>query len=144
MRRKLLLGIMGLLLVSQAFQPDRSVDPANEEDDLTHHARPSAYVEDLLRSACYDCHSTRTTYPWYAHVTPVNFWLQHHINEGREEFNMSAWGAKSAKWRDHKKKDALRELEKKGMPLDSYTWLHKEARLSDEQRDSLIVFFKGL
>ena len=35
--------------------------------------------------ACYDCHSDRTDHPWYAYITPVNFWLQHHIDEVFQE-----------------------------------------------------------
>ncbi|MBK9177786.1 MAG: heme-binding domain-containing protein [Flavobacteriales bacterium] len=35
--------------------------------------------------------SDKSTYPWYAYVTPMNFWLQSHINEGREKMNFSRW-----------------------------------------------------
>jgi hypothetical protein len=30
------------------------------------------------------------------------------------------------------------------MPLNSYTWTHADARLSDSQRQQLIAFFNGL
>lgn len=144
MRNKVLFSLIGLAVVAQVFQPDRTAPTSDAAADLITMTRPSSHVADVLHKACYDCHSNATTYPWYARITPVNFWLQHHINEGREEFNMNAWGTKSAKWRDHKKKDAIRELEKNEMPLDSYTWIHTEARLSEADRDSLVAFFKGL
>lgn len=30
------------------------------------------------------------------------------------------------------------------MPLNSYTWTHADARLTDEQREQLTTFFNGL
>ena len=35
-------------------------------------------------------------------------------------------------------------LEKKEMPLPSYTWTHSEARLTDEQISSVISWVKGV
>jgi hypothetical protein len=39
----------------------------------------------IFRSACYDCHSNETRYPWYSHIAPVSWWMKHHINEAREQ-----------------------------------------------------------
>ena len=30
------------------------------------------------------------------------------------------------------------------MPLNSFTWMHPEARLTDEQRDNLVGWFEAL
>ena len=54
-------------------------------------ADPPAEVERLLRVACYDCHSGQPRYPWYANITPVNWWLTSHIHEGREKFDATTW-----------------------------------------------------
>jgi hypothetical protein len=129
---------------AQLLQPDRSPLAGEAKHDLIAIAKPAAEVGTTLRTACYDCHSNTATYPWYACITPVNFWLQHHINEGRREFNMSAWGAKTDKWRDRKKHDAVELLQKGEMPLSSYAWMHKEARLNARQRQLLADFFSGL
>ena len=144
MRRNVLLSAVGLALVAQLLQPDRTAPKVDPASDLINVAHPSPEVAAVLKKACYDCHSNETTYPWYARITPVNFWLQHHINEGREELNMNEWGNKSAKWRDHKKKEAIHELQEGDMPLDSYTWMHGDARLSSAERDSLVAFFRGV
>ncbi len=97
MGRKGLWITAGVLAAAQLVQPDRTAGQYDPGTDLLTRARPSAEVEHLLRVACYDCHSNTTRYPWYSYVTPVNFWLQHHINDGHTGFNMSAWGSKSAK-----------------------------------------------
>lgn len=134
----------GLALVAQVFQPDRSVQANDPEHDLITVTAPAAEVQDLLRNACYDCHSDRTTYPWYSYITPVNFWMQHHIDEGRAEFDMSSWGRRRDKWQRHKAKESVEMLEEGEMPLPSYTWVHPQARLSDAERNALMGFFKGL
>lgn len=140
MTRKWLV-LPGLVLVAQVFQPDRSVQTNDPEHDLIIVTAPSALVQGLLRNACYDCHSDRTTYPWYSYITPVNFWMQGHIDEGRSEFDMSSWGRRRAKWKRHKAEESIELLKAGAMPLPSYTWVHGEARLSADEREALIDFF---
>jgi hypothetical protein len=134
----------GVLAVAQAVQPDRASAESDPSADLIASTSPSPEVTVLLKSACYDCHSNTTAYPWYSRITPVNFWLQHHVNEAREEFNMSEWANMTTKRRDHKIKDAMELVKNEAMPLDSYTWMHEEARLSQEQRVLLTSYFSGL
>lgn len=142
--RRILLLLLVLLIVGQFIRPDTSLPSNDPSQDLMVQTQPGAEVADLLRAACYDCHSNETKYPWYVNITPVNWWLQHHVNEGREEFNMSEWGGHRAKWQRHKAEEAM-ELVKEGeMPLDSYTWGHPEARLKAGQRAVLTTYFSEL
>lgn len=142
--RKLLLILAAILVVAQFAQPDRSVEANAPEHDLLSVTKPSAEVQDLMRAACYDCHSDHTTYPWYSRITPINFWLQDHIDEGREEFDMSSWGRRRAKWQRHKAEEAVELIEQEEMPLPSYTWVHGAARLNTAQRKVLANYFNGL
>ena len=116
MIRRILYVLLTLLLIAQFFRPTMENPPADPANDMLVRTNAPADISALVRSACYDCHSDHTTYPWYSKITPVNFWLQHHVNEGREELNMSAWGEKTPKWRDHKKKESI-EMLKKGDPI---------------------------
>jgi|GEM_PF-5951232 hypothetical protein len=50
------------ILVAQVFQPDRAVQPNDPAHDLIAVTEPTMEVQDLLRNACYDCHSDRTTF----------------------------------------------------------------------------------
>ena len=70
-----------------------------------------------------------TNYPWYNSITPVNYWLNGHIKEGKKHFNVSKWASYSVKKKDHKLEELIEELEAQDMPLASYTWTHKEAQL---------------
>ncbi|MBX2973112.1 MAG: heme-binding domain-containing protein [Flavobacteriales bacterium] len=136
--------VPGVIVAAQFFQPDRSVQPNDPEHDLIAVTRPSQDVQDLLRTVCYDCHGDSTTYPWYSYITPVNFWMQSHIDEGRAEFDMSSWGRRRAKWQRHKAEESVELIEAEEMPLPSYTWVHGDARLSAAQRTALMHFFSGL
>lgn len=135
---------LGVIAIAQIFQPDRTVELNDPKHDLIAMTYPAKEVEDLLHSACYNCHSAQSTYPWYSYITPVNFWLQHHVNEGREEFYMSAWGGHKAKWQRHKAEEAVEMLREGEMPLPSYTWMHPEAKLTEGQRTLLSEYFNGL
>jgi hypothetical protein len=145
MIKRILVVLAALLILAQFIRPTRvepnASDPSN---DLITIAGPPAAVEGILRSACYDCHSDQPRYPWYHNITPVNFWLQDHIDEAREELNFSQWGTYSAKRITRKIKEIDEEVSEGEMPLPSYTWLHAEARLTDAQRKELIAFFEGL
>ncbi|MCB0763850.1 MAG: heme-binding domain-containing protein, partial [Flavobacteriales bacterium] len=105
---KRVLSILLILLgIAQFIRPDTALPAHDPAHDLITVTQPGAAVTDLLHVACYDCHSSETRYPWYVNITPVNWWLQHHVNEGREEFNMSEWGRHKAKWQRHKAEEAV-------------------------------------
>lgn len=87
----------------------------------------------LLKSACYDCHSDQPRYPWYASIAPVSWWIDEHMEHGRDELNFSEWATYSKRRRDHKLEEMVEEVEGGHMPLPSYTWMHADARLTDEQ-----------
>lgn len=144
MRRKALWIGVGLLTIAQFIRPARTAEPFDASADLIALTQPSSEVEHLLRIACYDCHSGQPRYPWYMDITPVNWWLQGHINESREHFDVSAWGRVSGERRSHWAEEAVEMVDEEEMPLPSYTWTHDDARLSDEQRLLLKNYFSGL
>ncbi len=142
-RKKLLFILLGILGLAQLFQPDRTATAPDPALDLIAVTKPDTAVRTLLRTACYDCHSSTTHYPWYSYVTPVNFWLQHHVEEGREEGDLSRWATLPERQRAHFVDEAAEMIEEEEMPLPSYTWVHGDAVLDADQRKSLIDFFQG-
>ncbi|MBK7939990.1 MAG: heme-binding domain-containing protein [Lewinellaceae bacterium] len=133
-RKYILLIVTAVLLLSQLIRIDKTNPPVDPKLDFQAAAHPPAEVLSLIRGACYDCHSDEIRYPWYSNVAPVSWWLKGHINEAKEHFNFSTLGIlkpEDLKWALG---TAAEELRKGNMPLGSYTWMHREARLSDEQR----------
>lgn len=142
---KRILVITALVLgTAQFIRPDISVPVIDPAMDLVTLTQPSAEVASLLRTACYDCHSNETAYPWYDRITPVNFWVQHHVDEGRAEGNFSRWGELPEKKRKHFAEEAVEMIEAGEMPLPSYTWMHGDAKLTPAQQKALTSYFTGL
>ena len=130
----------GLVLVLAAIQfihPQRNLGPAGGPDDSTSRLAVPPDVQTVLAAACYDCHSNRTRYPWYASVQPVGWWLAHHISAARGELNFSEFGTYSSKRAARKLDAIIDQVEQGDMPLRSYTWMHPAARLTAAQRKLL-------
>lgn len=104
----------------------------------------NADVQSILDKACMDCHSNNTTYPWYAEVTPVNMWIDGHIENGRDHLNFSEWNSLSVADRKHAVKEIVEVVEKKEMPMLFYWLIHWDAKLTDAERETLVTYFKSL
>lgn len=141
--QRILLGLLIALVVSQFFQIDKTQPPSDGNADFMALLSPPTDVAEILKTSCYDCHSYKTKYPWYTSVAPISWWIGHHIKEGREHLNFSEWGAYSDKQKKHKLEECWEEVEKHKMPLNSYLWVHKAAKLSEEQAATLINWFKA-
>lgn len=142
--KKILLVLLVVFVIMQFFRITSTNEPIIVSNDFISLTNPTTEVKTLLKSACYDCHSNQTRYPWYSEVAPVSWWLQHHVNEGKEHLNFSEWGTYSEKKSDHKLEECAEEVEEGEMPLNSYTWAHGDAKLTAEQRALLEDFFKSL
>lgn len=133
MVKKILIGLVIVLVILQFIRPERNISTTASANDIrVTHAVP-ANVLSVLKRACYDCHSNNTNYPWYTNIQPVGWWMQHHVNEGKEELNFSEFGTYSAKKAAHKLEETAEMVEEKEMPLESYTWIHKDAKLSADE-----------
>lgn len=132
------------LVISQFFSPAINDGDIVEANDLLHIEVASPAVSSIIESACYDCHSNKTTYPTYAKISPVNFWIQGHIDHGKEHLNFSEWASYSPGKRKHKLEECIEELEEGVMPLKSYTWLHSEAKLTDDQKNLVMEWCKSV
>lgn len=136
------MGLLTLLMVLQLIPVDRTNPPLNTGEDLLYSRMVSQEMQTLVKTACYDCHSNETNYPWYARIAPVSFILHHHVREGREHLNFSIWNTYMDKRKDHTLDECIEVVEQAEMPLKSYTWLHPAARLTSDQRSRIADFFK--
>ncbi|HWQ04566.1 MAG TPA: heme-binding domain-containing protein [Longilinea sp.] len=93
-----------------------------------------AATADLVRRACYDCHSNETTWPWYSNVAPFSWLIQHDVDEGRQRLNFSEWGVSRAE-RVDRIGNAIQEGE---MPPIQFTLIHPEGRLTEQEKAQLI------
>ena len=95
---------------------------------------PDAESEHLARVACYDCHSNETNWPAYTYVAPFSWLTRRDVEEGRDKLNFSEWD------RDQGEADkAAREVRDGSMPPDQYVLIHRDADLSDAEKEHLIA-----
>jgi uncharacterized membrane protein len=136
MKKALRFTAIALLLVLVAAQffrsPRNSGVTEGPQSIVAQHAVP-ANVRGILQRACYDCHSNNTTYPWYAAVQPVAWWLNKHVSEGKAELNFSEFAAYDAKRAVRKLEATADEVHERHMPLKSYLLVHREAKLTDAE-----------
>ena len=135
--------VFGVLIIIQFFRIDKTIKPINTKTDYISVAQTNPEISTILKNACYDCHSNQPTYPWYTNIAPVSWWIKNHINEGSRHLNFSEWETYTSKRKDHKLEECIEMIEEGEMPMNSYTWMHGEAKLTNAQRTLLIDWFKA-
>ena len=101
-------------------------------------------IKNKLQVSCYDCHSNNTKYPWYNKIQPVAWFLEEHIKDGKKELNFSEWGSLTIRRKTSKLRSIIKQIESKEMPLDSYTLIHRDAKLSESEKKLLIEYMSDL
>ena len=140
--KKILLLLLVVFVIAQFFGPEKNQGNLASLDAFYTETNPPEDVKLILKEACMDCHSDFTRYPWYSSITPVNYWMADHVRHGKGELNFSKWSEYSMKKKDHKLEETMEMVKDKHMPLDSYTWTHSEAKLTDEQIEALVTWTK--
>jgi Haem-binding domain len=143
MGKKILLGLLAAFVVIQLLPAEKNIS----DDQLFHVSKKydvPVDVEAILKMACNDCHSNKTEYPWYASIQPVAWWLADHVKDGKRHLNLSNFTGMKVAFQNHKMEEIAEQVEKKEMPLASYTnfGLHSGANLSDAQRQILVKWAK--
>lgn len=138
MVKKILLGLLVVFVVIQFIQPEKNISKAVQANHIATKYTVPDTIENLLSVACYDCHSNNTKYPWYNNIQPVAWWLASHVNDGKKHLNFDEFTTYSLKRQDHKLEEVIESQTDHWMPLDSYTWIHKEAKLADAQSKLII------
>lgn len=95
----------------------------------------SPQTEDLLRRACFDCHSNESVWPWYSHVAPVSWLVTKDVNEGRRELNFSNLDLNES---PNRMARHIEEHVNRDMPPQIYLVMHPEAKLTDAEKQQLV------
>jgi hypothetical protein len=124
--------IAAIVIAAAQFVPIEKSNPPVETE-----VPASPQVREILRRACYDCHSNETVWPWYSRVAPGAWLMAWDVNEGRDHLNFSTWNRLSDADRQHAFEEIRDEVESDGMPLPIYLPLHPDARLSEQDHATL-------
>ena len=133
MRKRILLFLLIAILIIQFIRPARNISNTVSSNDIAKLYTVPDTIHNILKVSCYDCHSNNTKYPWYSNVQPVGWWLQWHVNDGKKELNYSEFGGYEPRKQWRRLKQTAELAQQHEMPLDSYLWIHKDAKLSEDQ-----------
>lgn len=136
--KKIGLVILTIFIAIQFIQPARNKSGQVLPTDISKTVVVTAPVATILKTACYDCHSNNTSYPWYASMQPFGWILSGHIRKGKDELNFSEFGSYPIRRQQSKLKSIASQVNDNEMPLASYTWMHKKARLSKQEKTMVI------
>jgi len=130
--RTVLWLIVAALVAIQLVPVDRSNPPVTREV-----AWDSPDTRAIAERACFACHSNETAWPWYAYVAPVSWRVASHVERGRGHLNFSEWDQPNEDLDEVV--EVIRDHE---MPLRDYLLVHREARLTADERELLIAGFE--
>jgi hypothetical protein len=136
--KKILLVLLVVFIAIQFVQPARNTSGQVLPTDISKTVSLPENVHTILQTACYDCHSNNTRYPWYNYVQPVAWILTNHIKHGKKDLNFNEFGSYPARRQQSKLKAIADQVRDGEMPLYSYTIIHKKARLTKEEKSVII------
>ena len=131
-----------VFIVIQFIAPFRNKDGRVLETNISKMFNVSDSVQAVLTKACYDCHSNNTNYPWYSTIQPIGWLLAKHIKQGKAVLNFSEFGNYSKRKQLSKLTGIANSIKDNTMPLPSYKWMHKNARLTDTEKELLIKWIQ--
>jgi hypothetical protein len=130
--------VLALVAIGIQFvRPPRTNPPHDPSQTLEAHTQMTPEVAKIFERSCNDCHSNKTTWPWYSNVAPVSWWLIDHVDHGRSHLNYSQWGTLKRADQEKSLQEICDEVLDGNMPLSSYLPLHPQARLSEQDKKVL-------
>jgi hypothetical protein len=128
---KALAWLVGVFALIQFIPVKRTNPPVTSEIEAP------AEIMEIIQRSCYDCHSNETDWPWYSRVAPMSWVVADDVNLGRKMLNFSEWADYPEAEREDLLEEIADEVEDRDMPKPMYLWLHPEARLTEEQMQTL-------
>jgi hypothetical protein len=144
MRRKILIALVAVLIIIQFLQPGKNIAEGISENDITKVYEVPGNVLKTFQQKCYDCHSQNTHYPWYYNIQPIGWWMDYHVREGKDELNFSEFKTYDTKRANHKLEELAEVVNEGSMPLQSYIWMHGDAKVTSEEAQSIISWVESL
>jgi Haem-binding domain len=135
-KRFFLLLLIAFVII-QFFRPTKNIAADINANDITAKYTVPQDVQTVFKTSCYDCHSNNSAYPWYNNIQPVAWFMADHIKEGKKELNFSEFATYRIGRQYKKLEEISKEVEEGEMPLESYTIIHGNAKLSEQQKTSV-------
>lgn len=142
--KKILIAALVLFIAIQFIRPEKNISSGPHANSIDKLYPVPKDVQAVLKRSCYDCHSNNTYYPWYNNIQPVAWLLAHDVNEGKEEFNFDEFNSYNLSQKRRKLSELANEVKEGEMPMSIYTIIHRDAVLSDAEKQRLITWADSL
>jgi len=129
----LIIAFIGIQFIPRTY----NLRDTFSENDISKTFDVPENIQLIFETSCYDCHSNNTEYPWYNKIQPVSYFMEDHITEGKEELNFSEIGSYSKRRLKSKLKSIISQIDDEEMPMFSYTIIHRDAILSEEEKEQI-------
>lgn len=131
--------LLAVFIAIQFFRPTKNTATALSTNDITTKYKVPNEVKNILQTSCNDCHTNNTVYPWYTNIQPVAWYLNNHVQDGKRHLDFSEFATYKIGKQYRKLEEISHEIEDGEMPMTSYTLIHGNATLNDNQK---IVIYK--
>jgi hypothetical protein len=142
--KRILLVLLIIFVLIQFIRPEKNKSEGISRNDISTFYPVPDSIQTILKVACNDCHSNNTLYPWYAEIQPVTWWLNNHIVDGKKDLNFSEFTKYRIRKQYIKFEQIIELVKENAMPLASYTWIHKDAILSNRQKQAIINWSESI
>jgi hypothetical protein len=141
MGKKILIVVLFLVVIGLGLQ---FVRPRLDNPPVTGDLQASPAVHQILRRACYNCHSNETKLAWFDQVVPAYWLVAAHVRDGRRVLNFSHWDSLPPAAQAGKLFECLNQMTFQTMPLGSYTAVHREVAISGSDLEALRTYLLSL
>lgn len=140
--KKILLALVIVFIAIQFIQPAHNISGQVLSTDFAKVYTVPGNVQSILQNACYDCHSNNTHYPWYFNIQPTAWMMAQHIKDGKDKLNFSDFGSYTGRRQISKLKGIANQVRDDEMPIFMYKMMHKNAKLSQNEKTLLIDWMR--
>jgi Haem-binding domain len=121
-------------LLVHPYGPVKAAQPAKP---LMANSNVDPAVLTMLQRACQNCHSEKTTWPWYSYVAPVSWFIESDVSQARAHMNLSHWDEYPSEKQQELLGRIAAAIRSREMPPARFTRLHPEGNLSTAERERL-------
>jgi Haem-binding domain len=97
----------------------------------------------ILERSCQNCHSQNTEWPWYSYFAPMSWVIENDVHQARSHMNLSGWGEYSLDQKQERLAELAAAIRSRQMPPTRYTFMHRDARLSEPERERIYQWARG-
>lgn len=140
--KNIIIVFIVIFISAQFFRPQKNIGALGTMEYFYADTKPTEEVKQILKISCIDCHSDVTHYKWHHNITPINFWVNNQIQNGKKHFNMSKWEGGSIKYKDRTFKELIAIFNKNHFSSETNNCCHYKTNLTEAEITTLMEWAK--